>query len=185
MLAYIDPHGQLKVRQIPYVEFTENMPNYFASNLSTGKELRISQNVHESDLDSFFGPHSPLTGRINSEYEGTPKQMFKYGESVILLSGKNCLLEHDFSGTIIRLSLRGIPFALWDAILQGSKLDDLLADWPLMEDWLWLAQQSEETIMSSQNPENPLLCISLPSDGHCEVNMIFKDKQLIELTMIG
>jgi hypothetical protein len=182
MYAFIDPHGQLKVHQMNYYEYNEAMPSYDLTNLTTGKTLRFVQEVHEKELEAFFGSRNPFKGPIETDpYEGEPKQMYQYGECTVMISGENCKLEHNFSGTILGITVQGDQFMLGDSIAAGSTLDDVLAAWPLLEDWLW----PEIMNPANDNPfeSNKIWVISLPPGEYCGANLAYKDNMLFKIDL--
>lgn len=131
--AYIARDGQLKIR-LPYHESSYLPAKEIASN---DQILALGAEYDQASIVKLFGKSLPYK-RAEPEtffFTNTPMQTHYFGQNAISLVGDRSQDQQDYVGYIRQLDVNEGPISLAGQVALGAKIQDVLAAWPLLEDF--------------------------------------------------
>jgi hypothetical protein len=142
MYASIDGQGQLKIR----LQYNETLADYLPAEQvqCNGIILDCSRTISQADLQTFFG-QTLLYKRGESStsiFTQNKEQEHFFGENLLVMDGKDSQLSEGYGGFLIEMDLLEGPIQLDGQVMLGNSLQDVLSNWPLLEDFY----QPERTV---------------------------------------
>lgn len=132
--AFIARDGQLKIRQPFYFE-----SSYFPAKevTSHGQTLKIDEEYDQMSIVKFFG--TALAYRRDEPetffFTNTPMQTHYFGQNSVTLVGKRSQDLQNYAGYIRQINLSEGAASLAGEVELGANIQDVLAAWPLLEDF--------------------------------------------------
>lgn len=135
--------NQLKIKLLSSQALAEYLPEHQVER--SGVFLNLDDLTTESTLQTFFSGLPYVRGESHTFVidEDQPMQKHAYGRNLIDTIGANSQLLSGFSGTIVAMDLFEGAFTLSGKVRIGDTLTEVLAAWPILEDFCLASVGSE------------------------------------------